>query len=90
MQYWIYLKKKPYAPDYDYSCFQESFLPGIRVPARVEPMLKAAWVDENYPEWCSHCEMDDKSHPIAMDGSKYCTMLFHDAIKPSWSLNEIV
>ena len=40
---------------------------------------------------CEHCTFDHRCHVIeAGTGRKYCPVLFHDAIKPSWSLAELV
>jgi hypothetical protein len=87
MQYWIYIKNRRTG-----FCrlVEESFLPGIRIPVRIEELLTAKWVEQNFPDWCRHCEMDERPHPIRPDGSKFCTILFHDAIKPGWKLEEVV
>lgn len=92
MQYSIQLKKKPFTEDYheDWYWFDDYMLPGIQVPVRVEPMLTIDWVEKNYPEWCSHCDMDWRCHPHNEHGKKYCTILFHDAVKPKWELEEVV
>jgi len=91
MQYWIWLVKKAHRnKDYDTYIFEESFLPGLRIPERVESLLTVKWVEENYPHWCRECGMDDHPHPIRPDGSKFCTILFHDAVKPKWKLEDVV
>lgn len=86
MQYWIILNRKKKDESYHH---HDSYLPGIRVPKRVESMLTLKWVDENFPEWCGHCELACHCHPIMPDGSKYCTVLLHDAVKPDWKIEDI-
>ena len=90
MQYWIYLKKKPYKPDFDCKIFEECFLPGMRIPLRIEELLTAQWVEQYFPEWCSHCGLDSHPHPIRPDGSKFCTILLHDAVKPKWKIEDVL
>lgn len=87
MQYRIIIKGKNGEP----VNFEDAYLPGFYpVPDKLLPHLKSAWVDKHYPEWCSECGLDDCCHPIAEDGSKYCTVLFHDAIRPPWKIEDVV
>jgi hypothetical protein len=87
MQYWIYIAKNRQRQDY--KIVEEYFLPGFRIPERIENMITVAWVEKHFPDWCRHCGMDDKSHPISHDGSKFCTVLFHDAVRPDWRLENV-
>jgi len=93
MQYWIIIKTKKTRNeevDYDWYHHHDCFLPGMRIPERIEPMLTVEWVNNNSPEWCSSCELSYCAHPIKPDGSKYCTVLLHDAVKPNWRIKDIV
>ncbi len=92
MQYWIIIKTKKTRnqADYDWYHHHDCYLPGTRVPERVEPMLTTEWVDKHFPEWCPMCELAGQPHPIKPDGSKYCTVLLHDAVKPDWRIKDIV
>jgi len=39
---------------------------------------------------CEHCTMDTHCHIIDPSGRKYCPVLFHDAVKPPWRLEDLV
>lgn len=84
MIYWIDLIGKAEEP----YVFSDSFLPGIKIPERVIPKLRAEFADDML-DLCVLCDMDWKCHPIGAHGEKYCTIMFHDAIKPSWKLEEV-
>ncbi len=90
MQYSIFIKDKPYKPDYNYHIIEECFLPGIIIPLRIEELLTSEWVEKYYPEWCFECSMACHNHPIRPDGSKFCTILFHDAVKPKWKIEDVL
>lgn len=88
MQYGIALKAKSYEEDNEWYWFNDSFLPGFRIPERVLPLLMAEWADDR--GFCPDCNMDTHCHPINAKGYKYCTILFHDAIRPKWKLKDVV
>ena len=83
LTYWIhvYVKGEP-------TIFEEALLPFI--PERVVKLTNAQHVD-NELGLCELCDMDEHCHPINSEtGEKYCTVLFHDLIKPKWKIKQVV
>ena len=66
--------------------FSDAYLPGI-IPDRILPALTIDYAEK----WglCENCGMDTYCHPINEEGFKYCTILFHDRVKPRWKLSEV-
>jgi len=88
MQYEILLKGKKYDCDGEWGRFRESFLPGMKIKERLEPMLTVDFAEQF--KLCDGCSMDTHCHPMKPDGSKYCTILLYDAVKPKWKLKDVV
>ncbi len=85
MLYWIILVDQHGDAYHHY----DNFLPGLIPPHVLEMMRVPFGVDAL--GICEHCTFDHRCHVIeAGTGRKYCPVLFHDAIKPSWSLAELV
>jgi hypothetical protein len=84
MFYWITIIGKNGEPVE----YEDSFLPGIKIPDRIILLLRADFAD-NVLELCELCHMDRHCHPIGSRGEKYCTILFYDAIKPIWTLEQV-
>lgn len=82
MNYWLWLRRsngEPYV-------HQDGFLPGL-VPASVMEMLTCVFALEL--GLCQECSMASHCHVIGLDGTKYCTVLFHDATRPHWRLENV-
>lgn len=66
---------------------------GFRAPGviheRIIPMIMADFARKDLA-LCRNCDLDTHCHPINTHGHKYCTMLLHDAIKPSWNFEDIL
>jgi len=80
MQYWIYLKingKTIYCRD--------SFLD---FNPRALSLSRADVADDL--GICKDCPIDSRCHPIGWRGIKYCTVLFHDTIKPFWKIEDVL
>jgi len=87
MQYWIWLKSKKTGDPYVY---YGALLPGI-IPDRVFDLM----VDNQVPEltgMCKQCPWHGCiCHVIeAGSGRKFCPVLFHDAVRPAWKIEDIV
>ena len=85
MQYAILLKSKKSDETYWHT---EALLPGIIISEQREAELKADYADDKLG-LCTHCNLDCKPHPIAPDGSKYCTRLLWDVVRPRWRLSDL-
>lgn len=85
MQYKIILNNK--RKD-DWFWFIDSFLPGIKVPEHVVPMLMLTFAEKR--GFCKDCDMDSHCHPLNAEGNKFCTILLHDAVRPKWTLKDVV
>lgn len=84
MYYWIILERKGGTEIYHH---EENLLPGF-LPERILPWMKAQFADEEF-NLCENCDLDTRCHPIDKDGSKWCTVLLHDALKPTWKIKDI-
>jgi len=82
MIYWIFLHTRK-----GMMRFEDAFLPGI-IPERVLSMCRANFAYEL--GLCKHCEMAWRCHVIDSRGNKYCTILFHDVVKPGWKLEQVL
>lgn len=58
------------------------------LPKEVRPLFMASTAHDL--GLCEHCDLDHFCHPIDETGRKYCTVLFHDAIKPDWKLKDLI
>ena len=83
MNYWLWLRKRNGDP----VVRRDNFLPGL-VPAAVLAMLTVAFADHEL-HLCGECTMASRCHVIGDDGTKYCTVLFHDAVRPAWPLERV-
>ena len=83
MIYWIALRdKRGWTHHYDY------FLDGI-IPAHVIAMTTCVFAHDI--GLCDGCTMAWHCHVIEPDtGEKYCTILFHDVVKPTWEMSKVV
>jgi len=84
MRYEIILRNKQGEAEW----FSETFLPNIIVPDRILPLLMADFADDY--GLCNDCDMDTRCHPLNEEGYKYCTILFHDSIRPNWKLKNVI
>lgn len=90
MLYWIILRNKRGEPYHHH----DNFLPGVvpdhvletmRVPG---PLCYPSITDQGL---CEHCTMGPHCHVIEYGtGRKYCTVLFHDAVKPKWRMADVL
>lgn len=86
MHYWILLKNKQGDAYHHF----DNFLPGLVPDSTLEIMnaIVTAWPMD---ELCVACPLDCRPHVIELEsGRKYCTVLFHDAVKPRWRLEDLV
>jgi hypothetical protein len=96
MFYWIWITKPGKYPE----LVEDSILPGF-IPDEVLAMMDVRFVKKELG-LCTHCEMASHCHVIESrpeDGDsgwrvspntgKYCTVLFHDAVKPNWKLEHV-
>ena len=83
MNYWLWLRRRT-GGGYVH---QDSFLPGL-VPESVLAMLTILFADREL-HLCPECSMASRCHVIGLDGTKYCTVLFHDAVRPQWRLEDV-
>ena len=67
--------------------FRQAFLPGIMVPEKKEYLLTADMALK--VGICDGCNLAYHPHPIDQNGYHWCTVLLHDAIKPSWKLSDV-
>lgn len=82
MNYWIWLRRKDGRP----FVHHDNFLPGL-VPAHVVEMLTDRFAADL--GLCGECSMASHCHVIDASGAKYCTVLFHDALRPAWRLESV-
>ena len=75
--------------------FNESLLPHIVAPDRAIQNMRAEVVDRL--GLCVDCQVAFKCHVIIWVhkygrevGEKYCPVLFNDAVKPKWKVEELV
>lgn len=88
MIYWIDLKSRRRWP-YEIVEFSDSILPGMAVPERLWSKMTARVAEDL--GLCEHCEMGTHCHPIEWpSGRKFCTILFHDVVKPSWKFSRVL
>ncbi|MCE5279407.1 MAG: hypothetical protein ABFD92_02160 [Planctomycetaceae bacterium] len=83
MNYWIWLCRR----DGSRRVHRDSFLAGL-IPQRVIDMLTIAFADGL--GLCHGCTMASRCHVIGPDGTKYCTVLFHDAVRPAWRIEAVL
>ena len=90
--YRIHLRGKDGDPYY----FHDSLLPGF-LPEHVIKLMDIIFVSQEL-DLCKECPMDCHCHvlvPVKPHNensplNKLCTVLFHDAVKPSWKLEDVV
>lgn len=82
MNYWLWLRRR----DGTQFVCHGAFLPGL-IPEHVVAMLTVAFAEEMH--LCRECCMDSRCHVIGPSGVKYCTVLFHDAVRPTWRLEAV-
>ena len=82
MIYWTILKSRgEVVHHYEY------LLDGI-FPLRVLELTSSAMAHEL--DLCRSCPLDSRAHLIEEEaGTKYCPVLFHDVVKPSWKLSDL-
>ncbi len=68
--------------------FEDSFLPELIIPERILEMMIVVYVDKNM-DICENCDLGERNHIIRDDGRKYCIVLFHDAFKPRWKIEDL-
>jgi hypothetical protein len=80
MMYWIWLKSGIYA---------DSILPGL-IPERVFDLMVCSVVEKEL-ELCRICEAQGcRAHVIEeRTGRKFCPVLFADAVKPEWKVEDV-
>jgi hypothetical protein len=96
MHYWIWLTDRKTGNPYIY---RDSFLPGV-IPQHVlemmvcpGPLCRPSLDDAGL---CEHCTMACHPHvmqPVPEKDGYYrhlCTVLFHDAVKPAWRMEDVV
>jgi len=81
MIYWLWLVDRR-----GIHVHRDSVLPGV-LPTHVMEMLTVRFADEM--NLCHGCGMACRCHVIDPYGTKYCTVLFHDALRPQWSLEAV-
>ena len=85
MQYTVLLRKGRY----DYVYHDDYFLDGL-IPSHVLELMIANVVGDKLGI-CKGCEIASKCHVIEYGtGKKYCPVLFHDVVKPSWEVKQLV
>ena len=82
MIYWLWLVSKENGA----FVHRDGVLPGV-VPSHVMERLTVGFADEM--DLCNECGMASRCHIIGPGGAKYCTVLFHDAIRPEWKLEDV-
>jgi len=70
----------------------DSLLPGILLPDKSLQNMRCEIADRL--GLCKDCPVASRSHVIVWVnenlGEKYCPVLFHDAVKPKWRIEELV
>jgi hypothetical protein len=87
--YWIWLQDKHGKP----YIYRDSFLPGLIPPEVLQLMLLTGWKNNGVEmlDICDECPMDSRCHVLEEGtGRKFCTVLFHDAVKPPWKISEVL
>jgi len=80
MYYWLWLRTKAGEP----YLYRGLVLPGI-IPDRVFDLLTDQFADSM--GLCDECPLASHCHVIESGverGRKFCTVLFHDTVRPSW------
>jgi hypothetical protein len=85
MRYWVWLKGKKGA-----EIFEDWVLPGV-IPDRVFDLMECSQVPE-LCGLCAKCPWDGGiCHVIESDtGRKFGPVLFHDAVKPKWKIEDLL
>lgn len=82
MNYWLWLRRR----NGDAYAHCDGFLPGL-IPTRVLEMLTVAFAEDLC--LCRECSMAPRCHVIGPRGVKYCTVLFHDCVRPAWKMEAV-
>ena len=83
MHYWLWLRDR----SGQRRVRSDSVLPGT-VPDRVMELLTADFADSM--GLCRECPLACRCHVIETDsGNKFCTILFHDTVRPSWHVQDV-
>jgi hypothetical protein len=73
----------------DWYFLYDYILPGL-IPEHVLEMMRATYVREQLG-LCHDCQVAYQCHVIEHPtGRKYCPVLFHDAVKPAWRIEDLV
>ena len=82
MHYWVILRRRG-----EISYHHDYFLDGL-VPQRVIEMTLDRFAEEL--GLCGSCDLGSHCHVIKeSSGRKYCSVLFHDVVRPAWKLKEL-
>jgi hypothetical protein len=83
MHYWVCIEHRG-----EIQHHHDYFLDGL-VPQHVLDMTRVPFADEL--GLCAPCELASRCHVIEQpSGRKYCSVLFHDVVRPAWKLKELV
>jgi hypothetical protein len=85
MHYWIFLTTKSGATVQ----FKDQILPGV-VPDHVLDLMEAMFVEKEL-KLCKLCDVQGRRCHVIDEatGRKLCPVLFVDAVKPPWTVQEV-
>lgn len=88
MYYSVALKAPSYDEDTEWSFSEDNFIDNVIVPKEKEVLFKSE--TSEFLGLCGKCEMACCSHPLDEEGRKWCSVMFHDLIRPKWKLRDLV